>query len=257
MMATTRRDADHRSPSNPPGFVAAPSERTHPVARTRSPARTPSRWPSTRTRTVAGPHGVRTRMSSVDDGDAGVKRDSVSPQVSPRWLRSSDEGGLSATPTSSTSRGALSGAMWRTSDAHDSSARCRHADPSSPHDERQSAAVIAPTARFAARSRSASATRPHAMLAHATVAASPFSSRAPGAIPAPTTSAMAHHVSHATGGCDRCGGSRAARRTRAPVSMRMASMSHDPSDGLRGITAARPKFAQLVHSSALSRIRRA
>ncbi len=221
-------------------------------------------------------------MSRDDEGDGGVNRDSVSPHASPKWLRSSDEGGLSATPTISTRRGALSGAIWRTSAVHDSSARCRHAAPSRQQDRRHSKMASAPAARRKVGAPRVKAAAPHVTQAHARVATSacvsgvpmlsvcpPHAngtrsiacamdretvSRAPCGRHAPATSATAHHVSHATGGCIRPGGSRAVRRSRFVASLRMLSMSRDPSDEPRAIRSVRPNFAQLSQCSAMSRI---
>lgn len=95
---------------------------------------------------------------------------------------------------------------------------------------------------------------PHATEMQAAIAVRVCASGNPGRRAAPMTSATAHHVSHATGGCIRPGGSRAVRRSRFVASLRMLSMSRDPSDEPRAIRSVRPNFAQLSQCSAMSRI---
>jgi len=123
------------------------------------------------------------------------------------------------------------------------------------HDAKQSDMAIAPAALRAVVGRIITAVAPHTAEMQAAIAARLGASGNTGRSAAPATSATAHHVSHATGGCACRGGSRAARRARCLVSMRASTMSRDPSDALRDIRTARPNFAQLGQGSATSRIR--
>ena len=194
---------------------------------------------------VAAPWGVWMRTSSDDDRDGGVNLERVSPHALPRWLRSSDEGGLRATPCTSTSRGALSGTMWRTRSCHAVSSHCRSATPVRQHDARQSDADIQPAIRQATGRRIASARAPDAAQVQDASTARCVT-RDGSATEAPITSATAHHVSHATGWCDRLGGSRAARGACGPESLRMPAIRAT-------LAMAASRAAQCTRSSRKSR----